>query len=114
MRWLVILYLLPPALLAQDASLTLSGRVVDQVSGEPIRGATVTLNEAAARMQPVSQTTLSDANGGFTFTALKPSRYMITAQKRGYADPRLRAGQSRLLNVQSSMQGALARESETD
>ncbi len=73
---------------------TLSGTVVNSVSGEPIRRALVTLSA----MQP--QTVMTDSSGQFEFEELPPTVAMVTAQKPGFfSDQELSAGRRRPTQV---------------
>jgi len=64
------------------ASFTLTGTVVNSVTGEPIPRALVRLNGAMERV------VFSDAQGGFEFVGLPAGSADINAQKPGYFDPR--------------------------
>ncbi|MBM3757693.1 MAG: hypothetical protein FJW38_27400 [Acidobacteria bacterium] len=64
---------------AQDASL--SGTVVNALTGDPIRNVLVVLTGASARESP---SVLTDAAGKFAFAAVKPGRYRFTAEKPAF------------------------------
>ena len=87
----------PPA---RPATGLIAGRVIDGVSGQPVNGVVVTLvmrpgpgapavttttqaQLGGAAAQPVN--VLVDGTGRFTFTALRPGSYEITAARRGFA-----------------------------
>ncbi len=64
----------------------LRGRVIDQVTGASLPGATVSVISPSQ-----SETTRSDANGNFNFLSLAPDTYVISAQLKGY-EPASAAG----------------------
>lgn len=53
------------------------GSVVDDTSGEPISGATITLS-------PSGRTQTSGTDGMFEFKDVDPMQYTVTVQKPGY------------------------------
>jgi protocatechuate 3,4-dioxygenase beta subunit len=89
---LVLFCLLPVAIFAQDASLTLAGNVVDLQSGQPLVRVLVTIrgfpkqkdSSAVTSPQPISRSALTDAGGGFRFSTLPAGYYSVSAQKTGY------------------------------
>lgn len=58
------------------------GRVVNAVTGEPVRRATVTLRslEPGGR----DQSAVSDTNGHFCFSEVPPGRYLVAAERPGF------------------------------
>jgi len=60
------------------AQASLSGTVVNAVTGDPVKRVAVTLNGASAHDSPA---TLSDGTGKFFFAAVTPGRYRSTAEK---------------------------------
>jgi hypothetical protein len=81
MKILLTLLVLP--LLAQQ-SVTVRGTVVNSVSQEPLNNAIVTLSFAGARG---GATFVTETTGGgiFAIQGMTPGKYMITAQRDGYA-----------------------------
>lgn len=76
----------------QVSSSALSGRVVDEGTGAPVAGATVTLFSMAPPMPGRAEperpiTTTTDHDGRFSFATLSAGRYMVAAEKPGYARP---------------------------
>src|SRR5579872_2023029 len=99
MSRLALFLLTPFVLVAQDASLTLAGSVVDSQSGEPIAHALVSIrgfprpkDSSSVRPasppltmpQAISRSALTDASGGFRFSTLPAGNYSVFAQKPGY------------------------------
>jgi len=80
---LLITFALPfqPAALAQTTSATLTGTVFD-ASGAVVADASVTLkNEASGDVR----TTVSNAEGYFTFAAVPPATYSVFVERDGFA-----------------------------
>jgi hypothetical protein len=63
------------ALLAQAA---ISGSVVHDVTGEPLKRVAITLTGGSAHDSPA---TVTDAQGKFQFAAVSPGKYRLTAEK---------------------------------
>src|SRR5262249_50212283 len=61
---------------------SLSGRVVDAVSGEPVRK--VRVRAVDPEVLPKGRGTLTDVNGFFTLKALPAGHYMVLAAKAAY------------------------------
>jgi len=74
------LLVLPSLLPAQTVSGTISGTVADP-SGLAVPNATVTLTNSNTGVKVVQTT---GANGEFTFTAVLPGRYSVTAEMTGF------------------------------
>ncbi|WP_346696685.1 carboxypeptidase-like regulatory domain-containing protein [Barnesiella viscericola] len=53
------------------------GRIVDEITGQPIENAHITLS-------PIIRSTVSDYNGQYSFDELDSGEYMIIVQKEGY------------------------------
>ena len=66
---------------AAQAAAPLSGRLVNSLSGDPIPGATVLLEE-------LRRETMSGADGTFTFDNVPPGRYHLSVRSQGYSDRR--------------------------
>jgi hypothetical protein len=64
------------------ANASISGRVIDDASGAPLVGASVTLVGSGA----VVQRAATQAGGAYAFPDLPPGTYALTATKHGYAD----------------------------
>jgi hypothetical protein len=62
-----------------DSSLSLSGTVVNSLTGEPIRRAVVTLTRGQTNVS-----TLSDTSGGFEFEGLSQGRAVLSAVRPGF------------------------------
>lgn len=68
---------------AQTAgTFTVSGRVVNSVTGEPVPRAALTLYDEDSRH--VEATTRADAEGNFVFAGLPAGKYPLSATKRGF------------------------------
>jgi hypothetical protein len=94
--WIVTLALLTIAeacLVAQTATTALRGDVTDP-SGALIRGATITMVDAASGTHTVRTT---DASGEYVFSPLLPGYYLIKVTAEGFAD---QAKQAELLVAQ--------------
>jgi hypothetical protein len=65
---------------AQPAS-ALEGRLLNSLSGDPIAGATVVLEELKTE-------TTSAPNGSFRFDGLAPGRYHVSVRTQGYSNRR--------------------------
>src|SRR5688500_7509448 len=65
---------------AQDGAL-LSGRLINSLTGDPVAGATVVLEEMKRQSQ-------SGADGSFTFDNVPPGRYHVSARAQGYSTRR--------------------------
>ena len=66
---------------AAQAAAPLSGRLVNSLSGDPIPGATVLLEE-------LRRETMSGADGTFAFDNVPPGRYHLSIRSQGYSDRR--------------------------
>jgi hypothetical protein len=62
---------------------SLTGKVVNAVSGDPLKKVKLMLTGSATGGSPIS--TETDDKGGFFFGDLKPGRYMLLAQRNGFA-----------------------------
>lgn len=66
----------------------LEGRVLNALTGEPIRKANLVLSQFAANSvgtgPPQSTAAVSDMEGKFRFETLEPGRYMLSADKTGF------------------------------
>ena len=69
----------PPEADAQDGTIT--GKVVNWNSSQPVASATITLSK---RFSEISRQTESDPNGRFIFDGLSYGRYTLTAKAEGY------------------------------
>jgi iron complex outermembrane receptor protein len=77
---LVVAVAISPRMAAQ-AGTPLSGRLVNSLSGEPIAGATVTIEE-------LRRETTSGADGTFTFENVAPGAYHLAVHAQGYSSRR--------------------------
>ncbi len=77
--WAAFIAALLSGMNAQPNAGRIEGIVADP-SGAPLPGARVTLSGPAIR----PRTTLSDANGAFSFTAVPPGDYTVTSTLRGF------------------------------
>jgi uncharacterized protein (DUF2141 family) len=66
------------------ADCALLGQVINAVTGEPLRKAVVSIRGQAGL--PMNRRTDVDSAGRFEFRNLEPGRYVITAQRTGFAD----------------------------
>jgi iron complex outermembrane receptor protein len=82
MAWaiLAVLFVIPPQATAQDG-VSVTGRLVNSVSGEPIGRATVQIDEL--RRQAVSAD-----DGTFTFENVPPGAYHLSVRSSGYSSRR--------------------------
>ncbi len=77
-----------------DATFTLSGSVIDSVTGESIGHALVRIAGSSQR------TVFTDGEGHFQFEGLAAGRVILTAQKPGYFSPQeFRGSANKLMNV---------------
>ena len=101
----LLLGLLVPAALAQQASIT--GVVTDADDGAPLLGANVVVNTPGAVSMAGGAAT--DANGRYTISALDPGDYVVTFRFIGYGeqqvDVTLSAGETRTLDMVLSPEG---------
>jgi len=67
---------------APAATGSIEGRVVNSVSGDPVRRVELTLSPTRGKAKPVSAQ--SDENGRFAFRELAPGGYRLSGQKNGY------------------------------
>lgn len=95
--------------LAQSPRPSLAGHVLDQ-NGAAVSGAHVTLRQTGTRVEMVTTT---DRMGAFIFSAVAPSRYILSASAQGFSmtaqEVALAAGESRDVNI-LLRPGALAEE----
>ncbi len=90
----IILYLLvvlpataqTPGLLQEKCTIT--GTIVDAVSGQPLKGADVKLRGVPSESDPIPKSTSSstDTGGRFVFEGVLPGRYNLFASHDGYVD----------------------------
>lgn len=73
-------FLVQPVALAQTTTAALTGIVLD-VSGASVAGATVTLKNVASGDL---RSTVSNAEGYFTFASVPPATYSLTVEKSGF------------------------------
>lgn len=69
------------ATLAAQAGVALSGRLLNSLSGDPIAGATVQIDE-------LRRTTMSAPDGTFTFDNVPPGTYHVSVHSAGYSTRR--------------------------
>ena len=65
----------PARAAAQDVAI--SGQVLDEVTGSPVSGAEVSLDDGGARVS-------TDSDGGFSITNLEPGAYTVHVVRLGY------------------------------
>ena len=65
-----------------DATFTVTGTVVDSVTGAPVRRAAVDVSD------PIERATLTDSNGHFQFEKMPEGRVFISAMKPGFINQR--------------------------
>lgn len=66
---------------AASSAATLTGQVIDQQTGEPVRGTMV-------EVSPAHRRTVTDADGRFEIR-LRPGDYLVTVSQIGYAEQRI-------------------------
>ena len=71
---------------------SVQGTVVDAKTGQPLRGAEVSLRTLAPGNRGESAASVSDSEGHFAFDSLVPGRYRLTASRNGYLSRNQRAG----------------------
>jgi hypothetical protein len=77
------LLLIPPAACAQSAqSYRIAGRVVNAITGDPVRRATVSV--LSQEQNSVVASVLTDADGNFAIPGLAAGKYPLTASRRGF------------------------------
>jgi protocatechuate 3,4-dioxygenase beta subunit len=69
--------------LASAQTGSIEGRVVNAITGEPVRKVQLLLRRGDPRPEPPLSTT-SDSNGRFVFTGVEPARYRLWADKTGF------------------------------
>ena len=101
MTLVVLICLLSRDALAQSATATLSGDVVDQ-NGAVVVGAEVKIVNPATSF---SRQTITNDSGGYTFPLLPPGTYTVTVQRDGFSPIRaenvvLNVGDQKALEIQ--------------
>jgi hypothetical protein len=86
------------AAVAQDQTGQIAGTVVDAVTHQPIRNATVHLIHLTDPGSTGNLSTSTDASGGFRFDALADGRYMLSATHQDY--PRVATAAHRSVEIQ--------------
>jgi iron complex outermembrane receptor protein len=82
MSWALVLLLAGfPAVAAAQSGTAVSGRLLNALSGDPIGGATVQIDE-------LRRQTVSAADGAFSFDAVAPGTYHLSVQSSGYSSRR--------------------------
>ena len=73
---------------------SIQGTVVDSKTGQPLRGAEVSLRVLAQGNRSEANSSVSDSEGHFAFDNLAAGRYRLTASRNGYLsrDPRFGGG----------------------
>jgi Carboxypeptidase regulatory-like domain len=97
---LLALFLNTAPLLAQQPG-TVSGKVVNSVTGQPVKKAVVTLRTATGQN---SYVTGSDQSGKFLFDNVQPASYIATAQAEGYSDNMRNPGKPIAVAAQQQVQ----------
>lgn len=67
--------------ITEPGAAVLSGRVLNDLTGRPVRRAVVSINGAERRLR---LTAITDDNGTFMFSGLQPDRYTLGASRPGY------------------------------
>jgi hypothetical protein len=80
----VVLFVGLPARTAAQSGVTVTGRLLNALSGEPIAGATVQIDE-------LRRQTVSAANGTFTFEAVAPGTFHLSVRSSGFSSRRTEA-----------------------
>jgi protocatechuate 3,4-dioxygenase beta subunit len=73
---------------------SIQGTVVDSKTGQPLRGADVSLRGFSQGSRGEGNSAVSDSDGHFAFDGLSAGRYRLTASRNGYVnhDPRFGGG----------------------
>lgn len=71
---------------------SMQGTVVDAKTGQPLKGAEVSLRTLSPGNRGMSASTVSDSDGHFAFDSLLPGRYRLTASRSGYLSRNQRTG----------------------
>jgi protocatechuate 3,4-dioxygenase beta subunit len=90
---------------------SIQGTVVDSKTGQPLKGAEVSLRSFSAGGRGDASASVSDGEGRFTFDGLAAGRYRLTASKNGYLsrDPRSGAGlRSGMVNLSAGQHAEAA------
>ncbi len=78
----VLLCALPASAQTAPAGYRIAGRVVDAITGDPVARAIVSV--LTTEDYKVEATTITDAEGNFSFTGLSAAKYPLSAARRGY------------------------------
>ena len=90
MRAVRLIALTPVALMALSAQgdNSLSGTVRNSVTGEPIKGAMISLSKVPEQTEgpahPEVRTTIAGSSGEYSFTGLSKGQYFLQARKPGF------------------------------
>src|SRR5687768_5567814 len=68
--------------LAAQTGVTFSGRLLNSLSGDPVPGATIQIDELRREV-------MTAADGAFTFDSLPPGTYHLSVRSQGYSSRRL-------------------------
>jgi hypothetical protein len=88
MRCAILLWIFPLALCAQDSACVVEGMVANATTGEPLRRATVNVRRTdttAALDSRMVYTAVTDAQGKYAISDLRPGTYLLLAERSGYA-----------------------------
>ncbi len=88
-------------LFAQQAAGTVSGKVVNSVTGQAVKKAVVMLRNPNGQNSSV---TVSDLSGKFHFDNVQPDRYLATAQAAGYSENMPSAGKPVVVAAQQEVE----------
>src|SRR5579872_4000961 len=94
---LLLMAVFIPCASAQNAENTLKqcsvqGTVVDAKTGQPLKGAEVSLRTLSPGNRGESTSSVSDSEGHFAFDSLVPGRYQLSASRNGYLSHNRRTG----------------------
>ena len=65
---------------------TISGAVVDALTGQPLAKVTVSVDTSGEERPKPTATTAADAQGNFTIPGLNPGHYFLAGSRNGYLD----------------------------
>jgi len=68
-----------------DGPYSISGKIVNGMTGAPVPGAEVAISTGAQGVGPVFEIAESGGDGGFRFNHLPEGKYTLKAERRGYA-----------------------------
>ncbi len=68
----------------EEPPASLEGQVVNAVTGEPIKKASILLNPAQPKQDATSYSTITDVNGHFGMSNISPGAYRLSSERTGF------------------------------